>query len=906
MPPAILRPELFQLLARGHGARVTVLTPNRRLAQSLRRDYDRLQQARGLQAWETADILPFGAFVQRLWEDALYSELATSIPMLLTAPQEQALWDEAIRAARIPDAVFSAESAAAQCREAWQIAHAWRIDPRVAGTPNEDTRAYRDWSARYERATRENGQTDGARLADVVGPLLENPALRKPATLALAGFDIVTPQMLEFFERLAAQGCETFDAPAPAQEAKVARVELTDARAEIAAAARWARTRLEADPKARIGVVVPDLVRARTQIHRLFADAMRPDHLLAPGEGSFPFNISLGAPLADRPLVGDALLALAFSGPGIAFEQASRLVRSPFIAGAQAERDVRALLDSRLRERCGPSVTLDAVLRVATGSRAPRAPLLLERLSRLAEYRKSDLFGAKTASQWALAFSEALRALGFPGDRALDSAEYQALDSWHELLAQFAALERVTAKMGHGEACRRLARMAREAIFQPQATDVPVQVLGILESAGLQFDHLWVMGLTDEAWPFPARPNPFIAVRLQRGAGIPQADAGSSLELDRRITAGWLAAAREVVVSHGRMRGESELAPSPLIGGCPSAEIEALGIGAYPLLRDAIRAAGLVEVIDDARAPRLESGARSGGTTLFRDQAACPFRAFARHRLGSDPLEAPVPGLDARDRGTLVHEMLALVWKSLESRERLAAAAAAQLEELLGACADQAIAKVKRYRSDVLAGRFGALERERLVRLAREWLAVEVRRPDFEVVAIEDKRPVTFGGIIVNARLDRMDHLAAGGRMIIDYTTGDCAPSGWMGARPDEPQLPMYALAGADDVAAVAFGQVKTGQMGLRGIGRASDLVAGVKLITKDQSRAARQYHDWDDLLRGWRTELDALGVAFLAGDARVDPKDGEATCENCHQQMFCRIAERAPFDATAGSESDE
>ena len=40
-----------------------------------------------------------------------------------------------------------------------------------------------------------------------------------------------------------------------------------------------------------------------------------------------------------------------------------------------------------------------------------------------------------------------------------------------------------------------------------------------------------------------------------------------------------------------------------------------------------------------------------------------------------------------------------------------------------------------------------------------------------------------------------------------------------MGARPDEPQLPLYALGGANAVAAVAFAQVKSGHMCFKGIG---------------------------------------------------------------------------------------
>src|SRR3982751_6112878 len=136
--PTLSRRELLQDLARAGAQRPTVLTPNTRLAQSILRDFDRAQAAAGERMWETADVLPFGALVTRLWEDSLYSARGSAVPLLLTPVQELAAWDEAVRASNLPDPVFSVPAAAAQCREAWQLMHAWRIDPRRSGPPNED------------------------------------------------------------------------------------------------------------------------------------------------------------------------------------------------------------------------------------------------------------------------------------------------------------------------------------------------------------------------------------------------------------------------------------------------------------------------------------------------------------------------------------------------------------------------------------------------------------------------------------------------------------------------------------------------------------------------------------------------------------------------------------------------
>jgi ATP-dependent helicase/nuclease subunit B len=570
------------------------------------------------------------------------------------------------------------------------------------------------------------------------------------------------------------------------------------------------------------------------------------------------------------------------------------VIRSPFIAGGEAELGVRARLDARLRRRATPSPGLDALVRMCKSDKAPRAPVLVDRLERLAAFRKSDLFVARAASEWARSFSDALRIAGFPGERTLDSA-----DKWHELLAEFATLERVTGKMGFVVALQRLRSMARDTVFQPEAHDVPIQVMGILESAGQEFDHLWIMGLTDKQWPLPARPAPFIPVRLQRAAGIPQSDAVTSLELDRRITRGWMESAAEVVVSHARMEKESELAPSPLITSIALAPIEDLAIPAVATLRDAMRGSAAIETLQDGTAPVPDIASRTGGTRLFRDQAACPFRAMARHRLRSEPLETPRPGLDARDRGTLVHEMMRAVWKRIGTRDRLMALQGVELQALLETCADEAIACVRR---QALDGRFGQLERVRLVKLTREWLDLERRRGDFEVVATEEKRVMTFGGITVNVRLDRLDRID-NGPMVIDYKTGACKTSDWMGERPEEPQVPLYASS-VEGVAAVAFAVVKSGDSKFRGISRVPEPIPNICTIDKD--RAGRKlYRDWDSLVGGWRVALDAIGRGFAAGDARVDPKRSPATCENCDQHMFCRIAEKAPFGAIGQGEGE-
>ena len=75
--------------------------------------------------------------------------------------------------------------------------------------------------------------------------------------------------------------------------------------------------------------------------------------------------------------------------------------------------------------------------------------------------------------------------------------------------------------------CRFLKRHCADTLFQPESPDAPIQILGVLESAGLRFDCLWVSGLTDEAWPLDAQAQPLHPDRGAEEGRHPAGERGS-------------------------------------------------------------------------------------------------------------------------------------------------------------------------------------------------------------------------------------------------------------------------------------------------------------------------------------------------------------------------------------------
>jgi len=247
MPPAALsKAELFERLAAGHAAGITVVTPNRRLAQVLRAEFDVYQVSTGKSVWEDADILPLASFAERRYDDALYADAGDKRPLLLSPSQERELWAEAIRGSKWNGVLLDVPRTAKGALDAWRLAQSWRIAGALEKFEgNEDVRAFADWAKAYARRCKKDKLTDSSSLLDL------SLDVKKPKLLVAYAFDIVPAQTKDFL------AAAVFCLPEK-KTSKNNRCSFASPAEELETAARWARARLESGAK-RIGVVIPEL-----------------------------------------------------------------------------------------------------------------------------------------------------------------------------------------------------------------------------------------------------------------------------------------------------------------------------------------------------------------------------------------------------------------------------------------------------------------------------------------------------------------------------------------------------------------------------------------------------------------------------------------------------------------------
>jgi len=538
-------------------------------------------------------------------------------------------------------------------------------------------------------------------------------------------------------------------------------------------------------------------------------------------------------------------------------------------------------------------VSLQDLCWLAGNSQQPwSSPQLAKHCSKVAELAKA-IPGSASPAGWVKWFTGILNEAGWGKDRDFNAGEYQAMEAFHKLLARFSGLQSVCSRLSYSHALSLLKRQARSQIFQPRSESRTLQLLGLYEAIGLEFDALWVMDLHDNNWPASPRPNPFIPLSLQRQKGMPHADQARELAIARGITERLLNAAPDVVMSYPCRAGEEPLRASPLLQGLAEAKRQELQLSEQPGWNEIIRQSARVELLSDDPAPALQQRYASGGSGIFKYQSLCPFRAFAQYRLSALALTVPQVGLDAMKRGQLFHHLLELFWREVSDLGTLNGMSEEALGNTLDKVVAQAIDEMAAQNPKLFTPRFRDIESTRLKQLTLLWLQFEKQRAAFRVVDFEKEVRAEVNGINVHLWLDRIDELEDGRKLVIDYKTGSVNPAQWFGERPEEPQLPLYSIVEGEGICAVLFAQLKAAEMKFSGIVEEADLIPGLPPSRKGPLKEATE--QWPQVLDDWRQTINQLAEDFRQGRAEVDPKKPD-TCASsyCELSGLCRIDEQS------------
>ena len=884
----------IQFLAQGK----RVLTASRRLAHALRLEYGRGMHAQGHRVWHTPDVLPLGTGLRQLWGTG--DVQGRPAQRLLSDSQSRVLWRQAIESGPHSGQVLDAAKTAGVALRSWQRVHEYQIPlAEIAEYATEEARAWSEWAASFMQVCERGGWMEESLLP----AHLTSRALLPDKPLLLAGFDQLPPAVQALMDVWRNQISVEVEAPRRPANTIIA-ISAFDRDAELELAAQWAREQLQ-EGVASAAVLIPDLSTRAAAVRRVFDGVFAPysRFIGASSADNTLFAIAASTALSEFPVIHAASLCLTLARGGADSLLAGEVLRTPFLRAGGSEAALRAAADVRLRETFREHWNMQELERwcAVTGCTE------LELAARSALFTLREFRSTAVPSEWARRFLLLLSALGWPGERALDSAEQQTVAKFHEVLGGFGALDDLLPPLDFRRAVREFDQLLAETQFEPQTPDAPVLVIDPDTAAGMSFHSMWITGIEASKWPPPAEPDAFIPVELQRKYGVPEASSSATFSKAQRRLDGLLGAGQQVVVSWPTRDGDTVIEPSPLISAYRGPVAEEQRAGASPRPPQTLFAARPpLQRVTDERMPAIATRALARGSYAVELQSRCPFRAQAELRLNATPLSQMTVQITPQDRGVLVHRVLQALWSELEDQAGLQRSddvvLHARIFELASRHAARLIPVTSRVRE-----RLVAIEVEWISRRIMQLLAEERRRAPFRVRRAEQDETLPIGGYTLRIQPDRIDELDDGTRVIIDYKTGAAfQPGQWLDrtpGRPSRPQLPLYALAYRDGLAALAVAVIAPGAAEFRGFARQAGLLPNVGDYPRGVRDVPASAQNWDALQTHWHAVLEEIVSSYAQGHARVDPLPQE--CRTCHLMSLCRIKDQ-PANAESGEFGEE
>lgn len=835
------RSTLFKLLTEG----AVVLTANNRLAAHLQRDY--FAHSHG-QILDKPACLPYQQFLQQTFHNYCKSQIIRPQPVLLSTAQMHYLWQQIL--GQHPD-YFMNKGLVHAVEDAWKRCLQWRIDihdPLFQSTPQ--TRLFQNWVLQFEQRLQQLFAICDNQLVEY---LINNDVTMNANHFIWLCFDDFTPQQLALQDLMKAQGLLVSTTDLPEQQTKVQLYEAADEQDEFQQLSLWLQTQLTKN-RQRIAVVVPNLQTEGKKLQRLLKKQLP----------AASFDISLGEKLSSFGLINHALCWLSLTGKTLDSHQARLLLHSPYLLGAKSELSGRAKI---MQDNLCVDETFFEIKRLLPALHQ-FSPQLAEALINLPPYPANA-----SPSEWAVLFSQRLQFLGFPGEYTLNSVNYQCYQRLSGILDEFRQLQLITPEIDFQTALSALRELTDNTIFQPQKIAAQIQILGMLEASGCTYDSLWITGMSDECLPQKARLSAFIPITLQQSRQMPHASPARELMLANKQIHRFCVSAPDCVFSYPKFTQDKPNLVSPLLNKpAPYLPIEPLITAEEPVL----------EAFEETyQLPPQSSEPIKGGSALLANQAKCPFRAFAAHRLHASAKPIMMEGLNHLERGQIIHKIMEMIWQSLKNQHTLLTIDESQLQLLITNAIDKALMPYQKENKETFSPLIQKIEHQRLRTLVEASLEWERSRPDFSVVALEKTYTLQLSGINFTLRVDRLDEVAEGYQWVIDYKSGIPQNLPWKEERPREPQLLLYALL-EEKINTLVFATLKNGQINTKGLSEENYEGLDITPLKKGEN--------WTSQRHEWQKRLQLLADEFSQGHCIPQPISS-SVCQQCDFQSLCRFS---------------
>ncbi|MEJ6534136.1 PD-(D/E)XK nuclease family protein [Pseudoalteromonas lipolytica] len=746
---------------------------------------------------------------------------------------------------------------------------------------------FKMWRKQVQQELLSNGFVTEAMTIELIISALKNDELSLPKNIFTFAFDEIPPLYQDLFDAIAKYTNLSELKPLRSQ-AKWYRVETLNSEDQFKTAAKWASKIIENENGKSIAIVSPDLKSQKEDILKSLNDVFEPQWIL-PENGNYtaPYDVSLGESLSQIPLFNRALYYLSL-GNIVKSEEVLNIINDPF-AFANKEKMGRRRFAKKMRDNRGIKT---AIKSLAMKSSCP--PLLSKSLNDFANLSETLNASSMLPSKWALAFNDLLSVIGWAKNIELNELELLGVKKWSGVLDKLTGLDAHTGAITKELALRLINQYTSNTLVTPKSKGSPVNVLGTLEAAGLDFDYIWVLDCNNNVFPAKAEPNACLPQSIQIKNKTPHSSGEREHEFTNKLFKRYRTSCDELYTSYTAEDEYGTKEPAFILTAA-DADIDADSIIDHDLIcykEASFQRFSTHSVNNDIGPLSTNNNMIPGGVAVLDLMSLCPMQAVTKNRLKVGEHKPNFTmGLYGGERGEMIHNALEAMWSEIielakkrgapTHSDQLHSMEPVDVKSMIERAVDIAFFWLDR---DDISQELIEQERMQMASTLTQWIEIEKARDKFNVLAMEKSDFVVLGDFKIKIRKDRLDSVVNSANinktLALDYKSSEESCTSALSKNIDKSQLPLAVL--SEGANGVGYLNVIPHSSNISGLTDDESLEM-FKPIDKHRTQAPKE---WDELKGWWRDMLAERVKQYAQGYTSYTPS--AKACAYCVKRSLC------------------
>tara|TARA_Y100000768_G_scaffold2018_1_gene1493 strand:+ start:3735 stop:6347 length:2613 start_codon:yes stop_codon:yes gene_type:complete len=310
---------------------------------------------------------------------------------------------------------------------------------------------------------------------------------------------------------------------------------------------------------------------------------------------------------------------------------------------------------------------------------------------------------------------------------------------------------------------------AENTYIQAHPLHQQVKILEYNDAIEMEFDYLWLSGLDNHVWPNKHKHYSFFSRELQNQHNFPESTPNKSAEHEKKLLSTLMGSSKNVVLSYARSRDEMQLSFTDLI----TIDLEESDIHKDPgnFSESNFGLENFIFLDEDVPIIKNTERLKGGASTVQRFKED-PFSGFALGRLKINEKRKPSFGIDPLNRGTIVHNAIAIFYDDLPSQTDMKARKTEQIQIKLNKAISEAFHPYLTSNESKFEQIFFDIEKNRTKKILEKLIDFDLNKDNFKLKSVEKSVQLKYSNIILNLKIDRIEEYTNKHLCIIDFKTG--------------------------------------------------------------------------------------------------------------------------------------